>query len=307
MVKTDDKHVVHFSSFPITGARFSIPVIKPGAETIKKSQEELLFRKPFKLADDLSDWVNPNFAVHVNKFPMKLTLEREARRSAYGLKIKLNKKVMKETKVLGQVDDKFLASVSGPYLLLWDQHAVHERINLEFMINSKKLPDGKVRSHSLSSPFTVEMRTEAEVKAVTESPQPSSDWGVQFALTEEVTTLLVTDVPFSPLQLDTRRQLSLTTNILEELAALKLNGENVPSFPPALLAHLASKSCRGAIMFGDVLSQETCEQLVRDLGKCEAPFQCAHGRPSVSVVCELEVARKVMVSSKPNLKKLKCY
>ena len=75
MVKTDDKHVVHFSSFPISGARFSIPVIKSGVETIKKSQEELLFRKPVKLADDLSDWVNPNFAVHVNKFPLKLTPE----------------------------------------------------------------------------------------------------------------------------------------------------------------------------------------------------------------------------------------
>ena len=38
-----------------------------------------------------------------------------------------------------------------------------------------------------------------------------------------------------------------------------------------------SKSCRAAIKFGQSLSPETCEELVRDLGSCRAPFQCAHG------------------------------
>lgn len=34
-------------------------------------------------------------------------------------------------------------------------------------------------------------------------------------------------------------------------------------------------------MFNDVLSMTECEALVRRLGQCSFPFQCAHGRPSM--------------------------
>lgn len=38
---------------------------------------------------------------------------------------------MSDRGVLTQVENKFLVSVSGGILLLWDQHALHERIRLE--------------------------------------------------------------------------------------------------------------------------------------------------------------------------------
>lgn len=34
----------------------------------------------------------------------------------------------------------------------------------------------------------------------------------------------------------------------------------------------------GAIMFNDELSLNQCETIVRELAKCNFPFQCAHGR-----------------------------
>ena len=111
------------------------------------------------MAEDLSNWVNPNFRVQTNTFPVNLIPEREAKWCRLGLKVKLTKDIVTTTRLLGQADDKFLASVSSSYLLLWDQHAVHERINLEFMIASVKLPDGKIRCKSLSSPFTVQLRS----------------------------------------------------------------------------------------------------------------------------------------------------
>ena len=44
----------------------------------------------------------------------------------------------------------------------------------------------------------------------------------------------------------------------------------------------------GAIKFGDNLSHRECEALIRDLSRCDLPFQCAHGRPSVMPVLQLE-------------------
>ena len=52
--------------------------------------------------------------------------------------------------------------------------------------------------------------------------------------------------------------------------------------PPALLRLLQSKSCRGAVMFGDLLSQTQCAAIVEGLVKCQFPFNCAHGRPTMS-------------------------
>jgi hypothetical protein len=51
--------------------------------------------------------------------------------------------------------------------------------------------------------------------------------------------------------------------------------------PPAVFRILASKSCRNAKKFGEVLSDEECENIIRSLGKTKTPFQCAHGRPTV--------------------------
>jgi len=51
--------------------------------------------------------------------------------------------------------------------------------------------------------------------------------------------------------------------------------------PPHLLDLINSKACRGAIMFNDPLTVEQCERLVGQLARTDAPFQCAHGRPSL--------------------------
>ena len=45
-----------------------------------------------------------------------------------------------------QVEEKYLATVCGDQLVLWDQHAVHERIRLDEMIISTLTPSD---SHSL--------------------------------------------------------------------------------------------------------------------------------------------------------------
>ncbi len=51
-----------------------------------------------------------------------------------------------------------------------------------------------------------------------------------------------------------------------------------PSFVARCLNSLA---CKRAVRFGETLSLERAETLVRRLAACRLPFQCAHGRPSV--------------------------
>ena len=50
--------------------------------------------------------------------------------------------------------------------------------------------------------------------------------------------------------------------------------------PSCLRTLLASKACRGAIMFGDKLNNQECKILIANLADTQMPFFCAHGRPS---------------------------
>jgi DNA mismatch repair protein MLH3 len=62
--------------------------------------------------------------------------------------------------------------------------------------------------------------------------------------------------------------------------------------PECVKQILASQACRYAIMFGDKLSEAQCGKLISDLCKCDFSFQCAHGRPSVIPLVDLDVAQK---------------
>ncbi|OLP96244.1 DNA mismatch repair protein MLH3 [Symbiodinium microadriaticum] len=67
--------------------------------------------------------------------------------------------------------------------------------------------------------------------------------------------------------------------VLAAADASRVDGK--PAYPPVVLHILAFKACRGAIKFGDPLSQVQMQKLIRELGSCKFPFQCAHGRPTV--------------------------
>ncbi|MCJ1405281.1 DNA mismatch repair protein [Xylographa trunciseda] len=89
-------------------------------------------------------------------------------------------------------------------------------------------------------------------------------------------------------------QATLATNILcmnkpdsqcanpsEEIEVQKSWPELIKDCPQGIVDMLNSRSCRSAIMFNDALTLGECETLIRRLSACSFPFQCAHGRPSM--------------------------
>ncbi len=74
----------------------------------------------------------------------------------------------------------------------------------------------------------------------------------------------------------------------EFVAAIESGGAAVAARrPPAAQRILNSKACRSAVMFGDALSVPECAELLRRLAGCRYPFQCAHGRPSMTPLVTL--------------------
>ena len=59
-------------------------------------------------------------------------------------------------------------------------------------------------------------------------------------------------------------------------------------FPAAHTIPLASVFCLGAIKFNDGLSFEESCRLIEALSWCQLPFQCAHGRPSMLPLANID-------------------
>jgi DNA mismatch repair protein MutL len=55
---------------------------------------------------------------------------------------------------------------------------------------------------------------------------------------------------------------------------------------------IARVACRRAVKANDVLGAENCEQLLRDLLKCDLPYCCPHGRPTMIQISLNELEKK---------------
>ena len=64
--------------------------------------------------------------------------------------------------------------------------------------------------------------------------------------------------------------------------------ERLHGCPQGILDMLNSRACRSAIMFNDELNFTECQELIGKLAQTKFPFICAHGRPSMVPLAEVE-------------------
>lgn len=233
----------------------------------------------------------------------------------------ISKQALKQIKVINQVDLKFIlclvpSETSGSTLVVVDQHAADERVQLEkwwidFFGNehlgntqfTEKKPQDRIEVVDLLSPLSVVL-TRREITLLQRFNPIFEQWGIKISRSESASNeksgyfssqnraletedghVLVTTLPrlIADRLMDTRL---LTDLIHQHLGYLESNP--TPSIkrtrancPRVIHEILNSKACRGAIMFGDSLSLTQCQELIHQLGQCVFPFQCAHGRPSI--------------------------
>ena len=192
------------------------------------------------------------------------------------------------------MDEKFLATVCGGLLVLWDQHAVHERVRLERLL-AEALVEGSprlaVKSAVCQLPLVVSLPREEASLVVESGEQLLGRWGVQLAETGgDSSNVALSHIPHCFLSTDLVRQMELCRALLLEVAS-SVEENSTSRLPRALQDHLASQACRGAIMFGQKLESGDCHRLLKDLALCAVPFQCAHGRPSCATIHRLTSVR----------------
>lgn len=207
----------------------------------------------------------------------------------------ISKEDFQTARVLQQMEKKFIATVAESILVVIDQHAADERVRLE-QFRKEVLEEKRHLSTLLDYPQELSISMGDQQLLHTYQSQ-IEDWGWRFKVFSGGknydgrrhgqahhgnTAALLTGVPniLGESLTDTK----YLSEYLHQLATT--DGTSAP--PPAVLRVMASKACRGAIMFGDFLLSSECQQLVEGLKRTALSFQCAHGRPTLVPIVNLK-------------------
>ena len=185
-------------------------------------------------------------------------------------------------RLVGVIGKLYVVLESDRGLVLLDQHAAHERILFEQMLNRLEQHD-QAPSQRLLLPETVELSAR-DASFLREQLPVLTRLGVGLSEFGERTFLLDALPPFVKAP-DARRF------VLELVDELKAAGRELNSL--RLGEHTVAKTvCRHAVKANDPLAGRELEGLVEDLRHCAMPYTCPHGRPTLIEMNFRELEKK---------------
>jgi DNA mismatch repair protein MutL len=185
-------------------------------------------------------------------------------------------------RLVGVIGKLYAVLESDRGLVLLDQHAAHERILFEQMLNRLE-QNGSAPSQKLLLPETIELPAR-DANFLREQLAALTRLGVGLSEFGERTFLLDALPPFVKTA-DARRF------VLDLVDELKAAGREVNL--ARLGEHTIAKTvCRHAVKANDPLAGAELENLVEDLRRCAMPYTCPHGRPTLIEMNYRELEKK---------------
>ncbi|KAL0269186.1 UNVERIFIED_CONTAM: hypothetical protein PYX00_006998 [Menopon gallinae] len=208
----------------------------------------------------------------------------------------INKQMLSSVKIVGQWDNKFIVAVidvSVPrkmkVLTIFDQHAVDERIQLERILKESRRPDGTFVSCCCDPPIKCTLN-ESSVHFIPTLEDKLLRYGLKATVVDHQ-TIFLTEIPICLVGENFRDDKaepvlgSLINDIIEECNETRGTSSVVPTI---LHTAITTRACKSAVKFNTVLSEGAMKRLMDDLAKCQNPFQCAHGRPCIAPMLDVE-------------------
>jgi len=185
-----------------------------------------------------------------------------------------------EFRIIGQLNKTYILIESNNGMIIVDQHAAEERVNYEKLMN--ELKDGAVTSQELLQPLTFELSPEemqivvSNKKMLTKTGYDIDEYGSN--------SVIVRSVPF----IFERPSKVLIEELIEELK------DNLKSrkFVNEIEEKITRFSCRKSIKAGKEMTFSSMTKLMTQLDKCEIPFTCPHGRPTIIRLSFADIEKK---------------
>ena len=171
---------------------------------------------------------------------------------------------------IGQVHGTYIVAENEEGMFLIDQHAAHERINYEML--KEKFKEEKTMVTNMLIPLSIEL-TASDYNIFMDSKSILEELG--FIIEEfGINTVVFKGHPTWL----TKNYEDDNLKTIVDLVITNHKNFNKDRF----LDHLAKMmSCKMSIKANEHLSLEKMEKLLDDLVKCDNPYNCCHGRPSI--------------------------
>ncbi|MDY4575145.1 MAG: DNA mismatch repair endonuclease MutL, partial [Intestinibacter sp.] len=180
-------------------------------------------------------------------------------------------------KVIGTVLNTYIVLEKGTSMYLLDQHAAHEKILYEEYMN--KFKHQNIDMQMLLDPIVLELSS-VDMLDVEKNLNLFMKFGFEIEIFGN-NHIMVRGVPniFGVAQSE-KFVFQIIDNIgdLESSYDLKLD-------------KIASMACRAAIKANDKIHFEEIDSLLSKMEKCENPFTCPHGRPSIVEISKKEIEK----------------
>ena len=171
--------------------------------------------------------------------------------------------------VIGQFHNSYILAEGEKGLYIIDQHAAQERYHYEMI--QKQILSGVKDTQPLLIPITVETTISA-VSRIDDLNALLEQVGIHFEVFGN-TTLLCRELPIW--LKDTKEEA-----FLQDMIDLWQKDDEI-SLDKLRKHTIATRACHSSIRFHRSLTMEEMKQVILDLGKCEQPFHCPHGRPTL--------------------------
>lgn len=263
---------------PKVSSKLSEPVCEYKAEkkqTIKDSDSK------WESASGIHKRIGQDVSQTVNQMPTQpeQKLEKPEQQTLF-TELLLSEKARIHHRLIGQLFDTYWLIQYGNQLYIMDQHAAHEKVNYERLMEAYRK---KERITQFVSPPMVISLTRAE-EAILEEFKSEFErigftiepyGGREYAISE---------IPANLYGINEKEL------FLEMLSDLEDRGSMQPS--ELIASKLASMSCKAAIKGGQKISFQEADALVSQLLTLENPYACPHGRPTIITMTKYELEKK---------------
>lgn len=260
---------------PKVSSKLSEPVCEYKAEkkqTIKDSDSK------WESASGIHKRIGQDVSQTVNQMPTQpeQKLEKPEQQTLFTEPL-LSEKARIHHRLIGQLFDTYWLIQYGNQLYIMDQHAAHEKVNYERLMEAYRK---KERITQFVSPPMVISLTRAE-EAILEEFKSEFErigftiepyGGREYAISE---------IPANLYGINEKEL------FLEMLSDLEDRGSMQPS--ELIASKLASMSCKAAIKGGQKISFQEADALVSQLLTLENPYACPHGRPTIITMTKYEL------------------
>ena len=186
-------------------------------------------------------------------------------------------------RVIGQVFETYWMIQYERKLLIIDQHAAHEKVNYERLMKRLESSDPASSGSQMLAPASVITMTGREEGEYHRHEDVFKSMGYEI----EPLGGNSYAIRAVPMELYGNDAAELLRDTLEEMVEEKMTGT-----PAAILAKVASMSCKAAVKGNTILSAVEAEALIEELLKLDNPYHCPHGRPTMIVFSQSDMDKK---------------